>query len=192
MEDDYGSWELQARRGTGSRRPRRHRTLDRDVSPQTWQSSVQQKLHSASVQALKRVPSVRDLKAPIEKATEASKRQIKRSSDLARLRLFAYLSYLQALQQQRHHRPRQQPKAASDSEPAAQLVLGLGSKQDSRQFTAGVLLFGSLLYLAGAAPWLLPMYFLVFAAVALPWRAADFHSKKWTFFMCDLCYVRPI
>ena len=168
MEDDCGSWELQASRG--NRRPRRHRDLGRDVSPQTWQSSVQQKLHLAaqnSVQALKRVPSVRDLKAPIQTATEIGKRQavkIRHSSDVARLRLVAYLGYLQAVQKQRHARTQQQLRPSSDSEPA-QLVQGLGSKQDSQHFTAGVLLFGSLLYLAGAAPWLLPMYFLAFAGV---------------------------
>ena len=202
MESDPDSWELRAaqtREFTGRRRPRRHRSeRERDVSPQTWQSSVQQKLHSAahsSVQALKRVPSVQALKNPIQNATkhatEIGKRQIKRSSDLARLRLVAYLSYLQTLQHHRRLRAQHQPQLSKDSEPA-HLVQGLGSKQDSQQFTLGILLFGSLTYLAGAAPWLLPTYFLVFAAIALPWRAVEFARKKWTFFLCDLCYVRPL
>jgi hypothetical protein len=52
---------------------------------------------------------------------------------------------------------------------------------------------GALLYVAGAAPALLPALYLLFAAVAGPWRAWDFVAReksKNAFFLADFCYVR--
>ena len=51
-------------------------------------------------------------------------------------------------------------------------------------------IYGALLYTAGAAPALLPALYLLFAAVAGPWRAWDFLRRKHAFFLIDFCYVR--
>jgi len=53
-----------------------------------------------------------------------------------------------------------------------------------------VAIYGALLYTAGAAPALLPALYLLFAAVAGPWRAWDFLRRKHAFFLIDFCYVR--
>lgn len=67
------------------------------------------------------------------------------------------------------------------------LAQRLNSRQDSSNFCTGVLLFGTLLYLLGAAPWALPYLYLVFFAVAFPWRAHHFCTHKWGFFLLDFC-----
>lgn len=36
-----------------------------------------------------------------------------------------------------------------------------------------------LLFAAGAAAWSLPLLFLVFTAVCMPWRAVSFYRNKW-------------
>ena len=59
-------------------------------------------------------------------------------------------------------------------------------------FTMGVAIYGALLYVAGAAPALLPAVYLLFAAVSGPWRAWDFVRRKSAFFLIDFCYVRPL
>ena len=59
-------------------------------------------------------------------------------------------------------------------------------------FTMGVAIYGALLYVAGAAPALLPAIYLLFAAVSGPWRAWDFLRRKNAFFLIDFCYVRPL
>lgn len=51
-------------------------------------------------------------------------------------------------------------------------------------------IYSALLYTAGAAPALLPALYLLFAAVAGPWRAWDFLRRKHAFFLIDFCYVR--
>ena len=55
--------------------------------------------------------------------------------------------------------------------------------------TSGLLTFGALLFVCGAAPWMLPTVFLLFAGVCLPWRAVSFASQKYQFFLVDFCYV---
>lgn len=59
-------------------------------------------------------------------------------------------------------------------------------------FTMGVAIYGALLYMAGAAPALLPAVYLLFAAVSGPWRAWDFLRRKNAFFLIDFCYVWPL
>ncbi|KAK9834072.1 hypothetical protein WJX81_007832 [Elliptochloris bilobata] len=56
-------------------------------------------------------------------------------------------------------------------------------------FTMGVAIYGALLYIAGAAPALLPALYLLFAAISGPWRAWDFLRRKHAFFLIDFCYV---
>lgn len=60
---------------------------------------------------------------------------------------------------------------------------------DSQRFAIGALVFGGLLFTAGAAPWALPFLYVLFIACAVPWRAWDFSKKKGTFFLLDFCYV---
>ncbi|KAK9835776.1 hypothetical protein WJX74_007661 [Apatococcus lobatus] len=68
------------------------------------------------------------------------------------------------------------------------LAQRLNSRQDSSNFCTGVLLYGMLLYTLGAAPWALPYLYLVFFAVAFPWRTHHFCTHKWGFFLLDFCY----
>ena len=72
----------------------------------------------------------------------------------------------------------------------SKLLKDVGSKEESNLYAAGALVFGFGLFLAGAAPWLLPACFLLFAALCLPWRAYSFAKRKWSFFLLDFCYVR--
>jgi hypothetical protein len=39
--------------------------------------------------------------------------------------------------------------------------------------------YAGLLFAAGAAAWSLPLLFLVFTAVCMPWRAVSFYRQKW-------------
>lgn len=61
-----------------------------------------------------------------------------------------------------------------------QVVSQLGSAgKDTQHYTAGSLLFGGLLFAAGAATWSLPWLFVLFASICLPWRAYSFCEQKW-------------
>ncbi|KAF6259276.1 hypothetical protein COO60DRAFT_1514094 [Scenedesmus sp. NREL 46B-D3] len=60
--------------------------------------------------------------------------------------------------------------------------------EETRQYAAGLLAFGGLLFAAGAAAWCLPLLFLVFTAVCMPWRAVSFYRQKWVFYLADFCY----
>jgi hypothetical protein len=61
-----------------------------------------------------------------------------------------------------------------------QVVSQLGSAgKDTQHYTAGSLLFGGLLFAAGAATWSLPWLFVLFAVICLPWRAYSFCKQKW-------------
>lgn len=74
--------------------------------------------------------------------------------------------------------------------PAVQQVSKtVGTAQDASQFAAGALCYGSLLFVAGAAPWSLPMVFVLFVLICIPWRMVNFCSKKYQFFLVDFCYV---
>jgi hypothetical protein len=108
----------------------------------------------------------------------------------------AYTGHVQLHnQQQKKHTSNSTPaKQAASSRAAAaaakqhmhdpavkQVVSQLSSsgKQDTTSYTAGSLLFGGLLFAAGAAAWTLPWLFVLFAAVCLPWRAYSFCKQKW-------------
>eukprot|EP01025_Chloroclados_australasicus_P068792 TRINITY_DN958_c0_g1_i3.p2 TRINITY_DN958_c0_g1~~TRINITY_DN958_c0_g1_i3.p2 ORF type:complete len:486 (+),score=50.96 TRINITY_DN958_c0_g1_i3:89-1459(+) len=67
-------------------------------------------------------------------------------------------------------------------------VKGIGSLRNSYLFAGGSIYFGMLLFVAGAMPWALPLFYLMFCVVCLPQRALVFHRRKWTFFMIDFCY----
>ena len=56
---------------------------------------------------------------------------------------------------------------------------------------AGVIMFGSLLFISGSNPWVLPWVYVALILVALPMRTLDFVRRKWTFFLLDFCYVSP-
>lgn len=92
-------------------------------------------------------------------------------------------------QQQKHSAARHEAgiraaaKAAKEHmhDPAVkQVVSQLGSAGRATQnYTAGSLLFGGLLFAAGAATWSLPWLFVLFAVICLPWRAYSFCKQKW-------------
>lgn len=84
------------------------------------------------------------------------------------------------------------PRPASAAAAQQGLVRGAGSQRESRGFACGALLYGALLWLAGAAPWALPAAYLLFAAVAMPWRLLEFGRSRNAFFLVDFCYVRII
>jgi len=67
------------------------------------------------------------------------------------------------------------------ADPAVkQICRQLGSaKKETQHYTIGSLLFGGLLFAAGAAAWSLPWLFVLFAVVCLPWRAYSFCKQKW-------------
>ena len=71
----------------------------------------------------------------------------------------------------------------------SKLLKDVGSKEESKLYAAGALVFGFGLFLAGAAPWLLPACFILFTALCFPWRAYTFAKRKWGFFLLDFCYV---
>ena len=71
----------------------------------------------------------------------------------------------------------------------SKLLKDVGSKEESKLYAAGALVFGFGLFLAGAAPWLLPACFILFAVLCFPWRAYTFAKRKWGFFLLDFCYV---
>ena len=64
-----------------------------------------------------------------------------------------------------------------------------GSQHDSCTLAAGSMLFGAFLFVCGSAPWLLPFFYLLFAAVCLPWRVHQFYRNRQGFFLLDFCYV---
>ena len=66
-----------------------------------------------------------------------------------------------------------------------------GSQHDSCTLAAGSMLFGAFLFICGSAPWLLPAFYLLFAAVCLPWRIQQFYKNSQGFFLLDFCYVSP-
>jgi hypothetical protein len=79
-----------------------------------------------------------------------------------------------------------------DAAEVSKILKEVGSKRQSKFYAGGTLLFGALLFIAGAQPWLLPWVFVAFILVALPWRAYHFHQHRWDFFMMDFCYVCPL
>eukprot|EP00882_Tetradesmus_deserticola_P018954 GHRQ01020384.1.p1 GENE.GHRQ01020384.1~~GHRQ01020384.1.p1 ORF type:complete len:185 (-),score=12.24 GHRQ01020384.1:579-1133(-) len=100
-------------------------------------------------------------------------------------------------------------KAPDSSCPAVQQACRTlaAAKEETRHYAAGLLAFGGgcqcatpnaelciaccvapvtlcfryagLLFAAGAAAWSLPLLFVVFTAVCMPWRAVSFYRQKW-------------
>lgn len=66
-------------------------------------------------------------------------------------------------------------------DPAVKHVVSqLGSaKKDTQSHAIGTILFGGVLFAAGAAPWALPWLFVLFSLTCLPWRAYSFIKQKW-------------
>ncbi len=56
----------------------------------------------------------------------------------------------------------------------------------------GVALLVALVALCAGAPTLLCPAFLLFAAIALPWRVVDFWQRGFVFFLVDFCYVSAL
>jgi Protein of unknown function (DUF2838) len=118
-------------------------------------------------------------------------RTAQQSSSDARSKLLKYLKLAAA--QRAATAAREGAKSNAPCLPEAadvtRILREVGSKQEARLHAGGTLLFGGLLYIAGAQPWLLPYVFLLFLVIALPWRVYHFHRQKWDFFLLDFCYV---
>lgn len=86
-------------------------------------------------------------------------------------------------------------KSSSDSRQSdtnAPRYPGYSRKGDSQKFTLGSVLFGALLFVAGALPSSLPYLYLVFVAICLPARIVSFCRQRWTFFLIDFCYFANV
>ena len=60
---------------------------------------------------------------------------------------------------------------------------------DAIRLVCGKALLCALVFCLGAAPQYLPLLYLAFASVGLPWRIWTFCKKGWGFFLVDFCYV---
>lgn len=162
------SWHLQYQdwRDTS---PTLQRLKSNAVKFQQTCDAVKRGLQQAQSQIVDQVDSSRDA------VVDALKQQLKAARSKLR----------RALQQQQQHQ-----KASEDL--GADLIAFSknvsGSKQESQNFAIGSLVFGALAFACGSVPWLLPQIYLVFAAVALPWRCYQFYRKRLTFFLLDFCY----
>ena len=65
----------------------------------------------------------------------------------------------------------------------------LSCKHEPLHLTLGYSVFGLLVFALCAAPSSVPLLYLAFSAVCLPWRVASFISRRLTFFLLDFCYV---
>ena len=104
----------------------------------------------------------------------------------------SYDALRRAVQRARRQRVPQNSRGSGQqtlSTDLNRLLKDVGSKKESNLYAAGALVFGAGLFIAGAAPWLLPACFLLFSAICLPWRAYTFWKRKWGFFLLDFCYV---
>ncbi len=78
-------------------------------------------------------------------------------------------------------------------QPAAdsfnRIIHDAGCHRESFQYAFGTAALLSLVFVTASAPAMLPLVFLGFAAIVLPYRVLNFVSRKWTFFLVDFCYV---
>ena len=144
---------------------------DNAVRFQQTCDAVKRGIQQAQSQIVDQVDSSRDA------VVVALKQQLK--SARAKLR--------RALQQQQQN---QQTSEDLGADLIAFSKFVSGSKQESQNFAIGSLVFAALAFVCGCAPWLLPQLYLVFAAVALPWRVYQFYRKRLSFYLLDFCYVR--
>ena len=105
----------------------------------------------------------------------------------------SYDALRRAVQRARRQRAPQNSRGSGQqtlSTDLNRLLKDVGSRKESNLYAAGTLVFGAGLFIAGAAPWLLPACFLLFSAICFPWRIYTFSKRKWGFFLLDFCYVR--
>ena len=105
----------------------------------------------------------------------------------------SYDALRRAVQRARRQRTPQNSRGSGQqtlSTDLNRLLKDVGSRKESNLYAAGTLVFGAGLFIAGAAPWLLPACFLLFSAICFPWRMYTFSKRKWGFFLLDFCYVR--
>ena len=150
--------------------PTLQRLKDNAVRFQQTCDAVKRGIQQAQSQIVDQVDSSRDA------VVVALKQQLK--SARAKLR--------RALQQQQQN---QQTSEDLGADLIAFSKYVSGGKQESQNFAIGSLLFAALVFVCGSAPWLLPQLYLVFAAVALPWRVYQFYRKRLSFYLLDFCYV---
>eukprot|EP00191_Tetraselmis_sp_GSL018_P016787 CAMPEP_0177585952 /NCGR_PEP_ID=MMETSP0419_2-20121207/4792_1 /TAXON_ID=582737 /ORGANISM="Tetraselmis sp., Strain GSL018" /LENGTH=465 /DNA_ID=CAMNT_0019075769 /DNA_START=82 /DNA_END=1479 /DNA_ORIENTATION=- len=79
-------------------------------------------------------------------------------------------------------------KKKREAQVAARLLVGLGSHDDTLNFTLGAVVFGAMAFIAGAAPGAMSLFYVSFFAYMMPARTAYFVKKKWQFFLLDFCY----
>lgn len=80
------------------------------------------------------------------------------------------------------------PEPLATSLRAKRALKELGQQGEDFKFFVGSASLGGLLFVAGAAPWALPMVFVLFTLTCLPWRAYSFITKGWVMFLIDFCY----
>ncbi|CAL5222529.1 g4904 [Coccomyxa viridis] len=103
----------------------------------------------------------------------------------------SYDALRRAVQRARRQRAPQNSRGSGQqtlSTDLNRLLKDVGSRKESNLYAAGTLVFGAGLFIAGAAPWLLPACFLLFSAICFPWRIYTFSKRKWGFFLLDFCY----
>jgi hypothetical protein len=166
-------------------RRRRRRLLEKDsvarATPfREWKdSSLTVRVLSANAERLS--SSVDTVKKGLRNAQQ--------SSTDAKLKVLKYLKFAAAQQAATAARESAKASAPLEAPDVSKILKEVGSKQEAKFHAGGTLLFGGLLFLAGAQPWILPSIFLLFLVIALPWRAYHFHRQKWDFFLLDFCYV---
>ncbi|EIE25281.1 hypothetical protein COCSUDRAFT_40577 [Coccomyxa subellipsoidea C-169] len=152
------------------RRRRRHRPSPH--SSETWKSTVQK----VGLEVLGDIRA----SSPTLRAFRENGIRLRESYDALRRSL------------QRAHK-QNAPQRLQHGQPAIstdvnRLLKDIGSRKESNLYAAGALVFGFGLFVAGAAPFLLPACYLIFAAVCFPWRVYTFTKRKWGFFLLDFCY----
>ena len=153
------------------RRRRRHRPSPH--SSETWKTTVQK----VGLEVLGDIRA----SSPTLRAFRENGLRLRESYDALRRTL------------QRAHK-QNAPQRLQHGQPAIstdvnRLLKDIGSRKESNLYAAGALVFGFGLFIAGAAPFLLPACYLIFAAVCFPWRVYTFTKRKWGFFLLDFCYV---
>lgn len=159
----------------------------RDSSPtyRTLKLNVESSLQRAS---LATVQSLEGIKRGIAQAQQSSHDARDALIETLRIQLRVARSNLKRATESLQPK---QPSAGRSTEQATdmqRLLRESSTPGDSQRFAIGALVFGGLLFTAGAAPWALPFLYVLFIACAVPWRAWDFSKKKGTFFLLDFCY----
>ncbi len=172
--------------------------------PESWQNPQQQLRNSTEKWALKTNEAVKEWRAtsPTVRCLRTNAQRFQQSCDAlkrgflsaqksgAGAKIRAYLKAYKLTASKNGVKVEELSAFEHSQDIAAdltRLAQRLNSRQDSYYFFSGVLLFGALLFILGAAPWALPYVFLLFFTVAFPWRIHHFCSHKWGFFLLDFC-----